>query len=424
MAEEKKGWDLAEKLKEVSRLDIGASGREQIQYIHVEHIKPDERNFYELGGIDELAASIEFAGLQQPLRVRPGGQEGEYIIVSGHRRHAAIKQLIGESQELYERFCQVPCIVERQSGATDEVEAMLQELRLIYGNSDTRRMSSADISKQAERVEMLLYQLKEAGVEFPGKMRDHVAEACKVSAPKLARLKVIREGLIPDYKTEWEKGKLGESAAYVVARLPADFQARLYKVLANLPGHVGDANKMEEVLKKWVKGWDWNPCMTCPDGKECKRGDTFLRRDCTVYAYEGLCGGKTCCLKCDKAKRDWSPCEQMCSKAKAARKEKKDAREAKAAQERDKQLKKDQKITQRMPSGSWRPLRRRGCRMERRSRGVEAGRPTPSRSSGSGQKGTLASMAWLTARSWSPSAVTTRLRWPSFWASPPTGSWG
>lgn len=38
-------------------------------------------------------------------------------------------------------------------------------------------------------------ELKEEGVEFPGRMRDHVAEACKVSKSKIARLKVIREGL-------------------------------------------------------------------------------------------------------------------------------------------------------------------------------------------------------------------------------------
>lgn len=227
MAEKKKGFDLAAALGDVSKLDTGIAGREQIAYIHIDHILPDQRNFYELSGIDELAASIEFAGLQQPVRVRPGEVDGSYIIVSGHRRHAALKQLTAESQELYERFSQVPCIVERPSGQTSEVEAMLQELRLIYGNSDTRKLSSADLSKQAERVEILLYQLKEAGVEFPGKMRDHVAEACKVSASKLARLKVIRENLIPKLKKVWEAGKMTESVAYVCAQHPAHRQEQL-----------------------------------------------------------------------------------------------------------------------------------------------------------------------------------------------------
>ena len=46
---------------------------------------------------------------------------------------------------------------------------------------------------QLRTVHPLLYQLREEGYEFPGRMRDQVAAACKVSAPKLARLKVIRE---------------------------------------------------------------------------------------------------------------------------------------------------------------------------------------------------------------------------------------
>ena len=154
MAEKQKGFDLAAALGSVSNLDTGIEGREQIEYIDIDRLHQDERNFYELPGIPELAANIEFAGLQQPLRVRPDSErEGHYIIVSGHRRHAALSQLVQEGNE---KFHQVACIVEKRSGATDEVEGWLQELRLIYGNSDTRRMSSADLVKQAERVGMLL----------------------------------------------------------------------------------------------------------------------------------------------------------------------------------------------------------------------------------------------------------------------------
>lgn len=344
MAEQKKGFDLAAALGSVSNLNAGAEGREQIEYIERKRIQADKRNFYALDGVKELAANIQFVGLQQPIRLRPDDKlGGMYRIVSGHRRFAAIKLLAKDEPQRWER---IPCIVEHVQ-VEGEVAELLQELRLIYGNSDTRKMSSADISKQAERVEMLLYQLKEAGVEFPGKMRDHVAQACKVSAPKLARLKVIREGLIPDYKTEWEKGKLGESAAYAVARFPADFQARLYKVLANLPGHVGNAEPLERVLKKFVEGWDWTPCMTCPDGKTCKRGDTFLRRDCGAYSYQTICGGRTCCLKCPEAKREYGPCEQMCSKAKAERQGKRDAEKEAAEKRAEKEARKVQKETQR-----------------------------------------------------------------------------
>ena len=163
-------------LAEVLRQDVPNSGttREQIEYIELGKIVEDERNFYTLSGIYELASNIELLGLQQPIRVRNHPDKpGFVIIVSGHRRTAAIRQLVQEGKK---EFGKVPCIRERSEGS-----AALQELRLIYANSSTRVLSPAELSKQAERVQELLYQLKEQGVEFPGRMREHVAAACRVS---------------------------------------------------------------------------------------------------------------------------------------------------------------------------------------------------------------------------------------------------
>lgn len=93
----------------------------------------------------------------------------------------------------------------------------MAELQLIFANSTARVLTNAEISRQAERMEMLLYQLKEEGYEFPGRMRDQVAAACKVSAPKLARLKVIREKLkAPEFLLLFEKDKLPEQTAYAL----------------------------------------------------------------------------------------------------------------------------------------------------------------------------------------------------------------
>ena len=223
MAEtKKKGFNLAEALGAVTVPDLGtaAGGREQIEYIDIDRIDDDPNNFYELSSLDELAANIELLGLQQPIRVRPNPENiDRVIIVSGHRRRAAIRKLVDDGRA---DLREIPCIRERA-----ESSAALQELRLIYANSDTRKPTSAELSKQAERVEMLLYQLKEEGYEFPGRMRDHVAEACKVSKSKLARLKVVRENLIPKLKGLWERGKINEAIAYACAQCPADMQRQL-----------------------------------------------------------------------------------------------------------------------------------------------------------------------------------------------------
>ena len=333
---DRKGFDLADLLKDVPKLDTAPdTGREQIEYIDIGLIDSDPGNFYELTQLEELASNIAVVGLQQPLRVRASEQDPQrVVVVSGHRRLAALKLLIKEGRE---DLRAVPCIREQVSGSP-----ALRELRLIFANRDTRVISSGEIAKQAERVEMLLYQLKEEGFEFPGRMRDHVAQACKISAPKLSRLKVIRENLIPEYMSLFEKDKLPEQTAYALARLPGDFQHRMFSTLLTAPsGAIA-----EKVLSKYNEGWRWEPQLTCPDGKACKRGDVFLRRDCETSGWHGFCGGNTCCLECDQAKASYSPCERMCSKAKAQRKDASDKKKEEEHKRQENQGRKYQKETQ------------------------------------------------------------------------------
>ena len=129
--------------------DVSKSDREQIVYLPRTALVADEKNFYSMDGIEELARNIETVGLLEPLRVRQiEGEDGLYRIVSGHRRRAALDWLALHGNDLGD----VACIIEK----TDGVSPALAELRLIYANSDTRKMTDADIAKQAERVEVVL----------------------------------------------------------------------------------------------------------------------------------------------------------------------------------------------------------------------------------------------------------------------------
>ena len=68
---DKKGFDLADLLKDVPKLDTAPdTGREQIEYIDIGLIDSDPGNFYKLTQLEELASNIAVVGLQQPLRVR------------------------------------------------------------------------------------------------------------------------------------------------------------------------------------------------------------------------------------------------------------------------------------------------------------------------------------------------------------------
>ena len=316
----KRNFDLSSLMETVSNLDTTAAAP-SVQLIPLEDILDNKANFYRVdrAELKPLADSIAMDGLQQyPLVTPHPDQPGKYLLLSGHRRCAALRLLAEDPENPREDLRQVPCTVRRYESPA------MAELQLILANSTARVLTNAELAKQAERMELLLYQLREEGYEFPGRMRDQVAAACKVSAPKLARLKVIREKLkAPEFLLLFEKDKLPEQTAYALARLPEDLQQRLALISTDIPGNVADM-----LLKKCGDGWRWEPEMQCPDGKTCKRGDSFLRHD-LEHPYE-MCGGRTCCLECPQAKESYCPCDRMCSKAQAVWKEKRDSQKAEA----------------------------------------------------------------------------------------------
>lgn len=331
-----KKFDLGDALAGV--LQVSESDTETLEHIDINLIDGDDRNFYAIDGIDDLAANIQMIGLQQPIRIRPNpDMPGRYRIVSGHRRRAALWTLYEEDPE---RWGKVPCIIEH-----DAVSPAMEELRLIYANADTRRMSSADISKQAERVEMLLYELKEEGVEFPGRMRDHVAAACKVSATKLANLKVIRENLIDELKPYWEKGDLKESVAYAFAKLPPETQRLTAKMVRESVPWMREPKEWHEAnVTRWAtevknelkpkKG----PRGTC---ESCDHQEARLLRMSVGHRYDDHCANWKCCHDCPNL----GTCEYACphlsgeiAKAKEIAKARKDADKEAQRQEDAKQV--------------------------------------------------------------------------------------
>ncbi len=297
----KKGFDLAAVLNDVSELvTFSADNREQIKYISIDLIISDPANFYELSAIDALAENIELIGLQQPLRVRQNpDDESTVIVVSGHRRMAALRKLVDDGRE---DLRDVPCILDKATGS-----AALQELRLIYANSDTRVMKSADISKQAERIEKLLYQLKEEGYEFPGRMRDHVAEVCKVSKTKLARLKMIREKLHENWQPAYHEGKLNESVAYALSQLPVEDQLTIW---SSFTERGKDFRQIYEYLitrisarfKQIAEGTEKSSCVG-----GCKNLEQKRMKAASVDNYMGIYCDR-CCGRCP----DLAKCKYSC----------------------------------------------------------------------------------------------------------------
>lgn len=229
-------FDITKALGDIGRRtdDTEVEGRRELRYIPLRMIDRNPKNFYSTDGIDELAENIRLFGLMEPLIVRQQ-PSGRYTLVSGHRRRLALRKL-AEEKNSPDAFSEpVACLVEPEDaplpgiepGGANEIIArhLADELKLIYANADTRVMSSADTAQQVRRIRELFTELQDLGYKFPGKMRDHVAAAAKVSATRVARLDVIEKGLKePALRKAWKDGTLGETSAYEIARRSPEAQ--------------------------------------------------------------------------------------------------------------------------------------------------------------------------------------------------------
>lgn len=310
-----KAFNLADFMPDanVSKLDTPTR---EIKMLPTRSIFPNDKNFYDTSNVSDLIDSILLHGLLDPLTVRPAGDGEGYIIISGHRRHKAMMTILDDAlAEDLTPFKTVPCFI---SEPRDE---LMEELMLIQANSATRVLTSAELAKQAEKIEELLYRLKEQGYEFPGRMRDHVAKACNVAASRLGRLKVIREKLIPELYERFEGGLIPENAAYDAARMPASDQ----QILA-------------QRHKKEITTWDVNAAKSCLENinalTECNYSDGACdQREVRLGMYRErgyiACAGK-CCMDCYSL----VTCDKACARCADRRKERIAEREQREEKER------------------------------------------------------------------------------------------
>lgn len=202
---------------------VSNSDTPRITMIPITELRPNGGNFYDTSNFEDLADSIELNGLLEPLCVfRRGQGTGSYVIFSGHRRFKALRLLYEKSG--FKKWTEVPCIVYQ-----DPHDANREMVMLIHANSTGRVLSNWEKAEQALRLKKALVAMREGGAELPGRIRDLVAEEMQMSASKIARLEAIGNNLkFPGFADAWKDGKLSESVAYEISKLPWDKQADVW----------------------------------------------------------------------------------------------------------------------------------------------------------------------------------------------------
>ena len=240
-------------------------------------LKPSESNFYSQENIQELADSILAVGQQQPTVL--GRVNGEYRIISGHRRNAANCLLIEQGHEEYKSVRYL---------YRDMPEATF-ELSLLVGNAFNRELTAYEKTEQAARLRRALIKARdEDGVEITGKLREIVADILGESSTNVARMEQIEKNLSDAAKEQFKAGNLGVTAAYEASKLPEEAQNEIAAQAA--AGEGVRAKEIAEKVKERQAGDDYRT----PHPESI----TSLCYSCQNYS---TCNVKTgTCEKCDE----------------------------------------------------------------------------------------------------------------------------
>lgn len=191
--------------------------RMEQRWVWLNQIEPDEFNgeIYSIAGVEALADDIKLNGLLQfPLvRYMPGGK---YMIISGHRRVAAIRLLAKEDPEQWKM---IPVILDPDK---DDTSA---HIKLISANAVNRELSQGEIMKQTLKMYSLLTEQKKKE-NLPGRVRDMVAKKLNMSAGAVGEYMTIEQNLIFYLKQDFLKGELSKAVAVELSKLTTANQIR------------------------------------------------------------------------------------------------------------------------------------------------------------------------------------------------------
>lgn len=221
-------WNVMEQLnKNAQKAAVGdetPKARFRTKDINIKKLYSNDKNFYSVTDIEQLAQKILLVGLIENLEVvHDPCDRGEYRITAGERRWRALKLLVEQG---YTDFEMVTCQIQTPASADEEM------LRLIIAN-DYRNKTVADILEEEKQLKDILQRMKQEGRTIKGykldsgRLRDVIAKMLQMPATKIAQIESINKHLIPEFAEELKEGRLTFSAAYMISGMNEETQAEM-----------------------------------------------------------------------------------------------------------------------------------------------------------------------------------------------------
>lgn len=234
-----------------------------VKQIDVTKIIPNEKNFYSITGIEELANSLSVSDRQLPPLDVVDNSDGTYRLISGERRlSATLFRMERGEMERAELPCHILPAFQQKGALTAE---QMETLSIILANN-YRQKSTLDRLREVQELEPIaraIYQEeKEKGVLSDGNgkntpFRTFFAEQILAISPAaLQRLKTL-ENLSDEAVAAFEEGIISKSTATELAALSKEEQDTFVSAIrtgecagtrADLEAHLKAENPEPETL--------------------------------------------------------------------------------------------------------------------------------------------------------------------------------
>lgn len=222
------GWSVMDALNKNSK--AAAEDRPKARFrtrdISIKKMYSNDKNFYSMNGIEELAQLILAAGMMENMAVAYDPCErGEYRIIAGERRWRALTLL---TEKGYEDFGIATCQI------LTPAEEHEEKVQIIVANA-YRTKTVMDILQEEKQLKESLQYMKDNGLTLQGykldsgRLRDVIAAIMKMSAAKIGQIEGINKCLIPEFTEELKEGRLTFSAAYELSGMSEEDQSEMLK---------------------------------------------------------------------------------------------------------------------------------------------------------------------------------------------------